>query len=125
MALAYCDFARQEFGIAAAYSCDDAMQAAYRADDAYIAFARMAGAVPETATKESHPQERGKFKLVALAVQYGMTSHGLKNRSGMPYAEARQLVQLHQRTFPDYWAWSEQVESYGPRRSATATSCAP
>lgn len=122
MSLAYCDFARQEFGIAAVYSGDAVMQAAYRADDAYIAFAHMAGAVPENATKESHPKERGKFKLVALAVQYGMTVHGLKNRTGMPHAEARQLLQLHQRTFPDYWVWGDQVESYGTLTRQLRTS---
>ena len=113
MAVAYCDYARQEFGIAAAYSSDVAMQSAYRADDTYIAFAHMAGAVPPTATKKSHPQQREKFKLVALAVQYGMTAHGLNARGIMTYAEARQLIRLHQMAFPAYWAWSEQVESYG------------
>jgi DNA polymerase-1 len=122
MSLAYCDYARQEFGIAAAYSSDDAMKAAYRSKDAYITFARMAGAVPENATKKSHPQERAKFKLVALAVQYGMTTYGLKNRSGMTHAEARQLLQLHKRTFPAYWAWGEQVESYGTLTRQLRTS---
>lgn len=122
MALAYCDFARQEFGIAAAYSDDEAMQAAYRAADAYIAFAQMAGAVPVNATKKTHPQERAAFKLVALAVQYGMTAHGLRNRSNMNYAEARQLLQLHKRTFPGYWAWGEQVESYGTLTRQLRTS---
>ena len=122
MALAYCDYARQEFGIAAAYSGDEAMQAAYRSEDAYMAFAHMAGAVPPDATKHTHPQEREKFKLVALSVQYGMTAYGLKNRNNMTYAEARQLIQLHQRTFPAYWAWCEQVESYGTLTRQLRTS---
>lgn len=113
MALAYCDFARQEFGIAAAFSGDLAMQEVYRAQDSYIEFARMAGAVPDGATKQTHPQERGKFKLVALAVQYGMSAYGLKHRGGMSHAEARQLLRLHQRTFPDYWRWGEQVQNFG------------
>jgi hypothetical protein len=113
MAFAYCDYARQEFGIAAAYSGDPAMQAAYRAPDTYIAFGQMAGGIPEGATKHTHPAERERFKLVALAVQYGMTEHGLKLRGGMTMAEAKQLLNLHRITFPNYWTWSEQVESYG------------
>jgi hypothetical protein len=122
MAIAYCDYARQEFGIAAAYSQDRAMQAAYRADDAYMAFAQMAGAVPAHATKETHPMEREKFKMVMLAVQYGMTARGISKRGGMTYAEARQLLLLHQRTFPGYWAWGDQVESYGTLTRQLRTS---
>ena len=120
--LAYCDYARQEFGIAAALSSDERMSEVYSARDSYIAFAQMAGAVPEGAAKESHPVERGKFKLVALAVQYGMTAFGLSNRSGMGLAEARQLLRFHRQAFPGYWQWSEQVEAFGTLTRELRTS---
>jgi DNA polymerase-1 len=51
-----------------------------------------------------------------------MTAYGLKNRSGMTNAEALQLIKLHQRTFPDYWAWGEQVESFGTLTRQLRTS---
>src|SRR4051812_27815375 len=41
-ALAYVDYEQQEFGIAAALSCDAAMQEAYRSGDPYLAFAKQA-----------------------------------------------------------------------------------
>jgi DNA polymerase-1 len=122
MALAYLDYARQEFGIAAAYSGDRAMQDVYRSEDPYISFAFMAGAVPEGASKQSHPTEREKFKMVALAVQYGMTSYGLRDRGNMTHAEARQLLSLHRLTFPGYWAWSDQIEGYGTLTRQLRTS---
>ena len=42
MALAYVDYEQQEFGIAAALSKDEAMMAAYRTEDPYLAFAKQA-----------------------------------------------------------------------------------
>lgn len=121
MAVAYCDYARQEFGIAAVLSDDSAMKAAYRAADTYIAFGQLAGGIPESATRHSHADERERYKLVALAVQYGMTEHGLSLRGGMSRAEARQLLLTHKRAFPNYWLWSDQVESYGTLRRQLRT----
>src|SRR5205085_818543 len=45
-AIAYVDWAQQEFGIAAALSSDNAMQAAYQSGDPYLAFAKQAGHIP-------------------------------------------------------------------------------
>ena len=56
--IAYVDWRQQEFGIAAALSGDQLMQAAYRSGDPYLAFAKQAGAVPADATKDSHPNNR-------------------------------------------------------------------
>ena len=71
-AIAYVDWSQQEFAVAAALSGDQAMMEAYQSGDPYLAFAKQAGAVPADATKETHPQEREKYKVCALAVQYGM-----------------------------------------------------
>ena len=68
--LAYVDYEQQEFAIAGALSGDPQMLAAYESGDCYLAFAKQAGAVPEDATKKSHPAERELFELCALGVQY-------------------------------------------------------
>ena len=57
-AVAYIDWSQQEFGIAAALSGDEAMMAAYRSGDPYLAFAKQAGAVPQDATKKTHGPTR-------------------------------------------------------------------
>jgi DNA polymerase-1 len=46
MAVAYVDFTAQEVGIAAALSGDEALLAAYRSGDVYLAFAKQAGLAP-------------------------------------------------------------------------------
>jgi DNA polymerase-1 len=72
MAVAYIDYAQQEFGIAAALSGDPAMLAAYMSGDPYLEFAKQAGAVPSDGTREAHGAVRELFKTCALGVQYGM-----------------------------------------------------
>jgi DNA polymerase I len=86
-ALAYVDYAQQEFGIAAALSGDPAMMSAYRTGDPYVTFAKQAGAVPHSATKTTHWHEREQFKLCALGVQYGMGCRSLAARSGQTFNE--------------------------------------
>ncbi len=107
--LAYVDWSQQEFGIAAALSGDPAMKGAYRSGDPYLAFAIQAGAVPPTATKMAHEAEREQFKACVLAVQYGMGEASLAARIGQPVARARQLLELHRRTYRQFWKWSDSA----------------
>src|SRR5262249_47331404 len=110
MALAYVDYEQQEFGIAAALSGDPAMQEAYRSGDPYLAFAKQGGAGPQEATKETHRNERERFKQCALGVQYGMGAKSLALRLGGSVDQACDLLRLHHRTYRTYWRWSNAVE---------------
>ena len=107
--LAYIDWSQQEFGIAAALSKDSAMQEAYLSGDPYLAFAIQAGAVPEDATKTSHPEVREQFKACALAVQYGMGAEALAIKIGQPPYRGRELLALHKRTYRTFWRWSQSA----------------
>mgnify|MGYP000906766904 CR=1 FL=1 len=115
-ALAYIDWEQQEFGIAGALSGDDAMMAAYRSGDPYLTFAKQAGAVPPGATKATHPDERGQFKVCALAVQYGMAARSLALSLRVPEARGRELLRLHQETYPAFWRWSEAAVNHAMLR---------
>jgi len=108
-AVAYVDWSQQEFGIAAALSKDSAMMEAYRSGDPYLAFAIQAGAAPLGATKSSHEAVRDQFKQCVLAVQYGMGAEGLAGRINQPVARARQLLELHRRTYKQFWRWSDSI----------------
>ncbi|MFO1352028.1 MAG: DNA polymerase [Gammaproteobacteria bacterium] len=109
--VAYLDWGQQEFGIAAALSGDIRMMAAYRSGDPYLAFAQQAGAVPADATKLSHKAERDRFKACVLATQYGMGAEALALRINQPPIYARQLLELHRRTYAQFWRWSDAVEN--------------
>jgi DNA polymerase I - 3''-5'' exonuclease and polymerase domains len=110
--LAYVDWSQQEFGIAAALSRDEAMLAAYRSGDPYLAFAKQAGAVPPDGTKATHGPVREQFKACVLAVQYGMGADSLAARIGQPPIRARELLQMHRQTYARFWRWSEAAVSY-------------
>jgi DNA polymerase-1 len=111
-AVAYIDWSQQEFGIAAALSGDVKMMDAYRSGDPYLSFAIHAGAAPADATKVSHKAVRDQFKAAVLAVQYQMTSFGLARRIGRSILEATYLLDLHKRTFSDFWVWSRRAENF-------------
>ncbi|WP_231615985.1 DNA polymerase [Novipirellula artificiosorum] len=105
--IAYVDWSQQELGIAAALSGDVALSQAYASGDPYLEFAKMAGAVPPSATKKSHPDERSAYKVCMLATQYGMGERGLAAKLDKSVAFARNLLRRHRETFPVFWRWSQ------------------
>ncbi len=107
--LAYIDYSQQEFGIAAALSGDIAMMAAYASGDPYLEFAKQAGAVPSSATKHTHPEERSRYKLCAIGVLYGMAAERLARQIQQSPAHAQALIDAHRRTYQQFWHWSDQV----------------
>lgn len=109
MAVAYIDWSQQEFGIAAALSQDANMLAAYLSGDPYLAFAKQSGAVPQNATKNSHPDVRDQYKQCVLATQYGMGAESLAERLGEPELRARQLLDMHKKVYRTFWAWSDNL----------------
>jgi hypothetical protein len=111
-ALAYVDWSQQELAIAARLSQDDRMQDAYRSGDFYLTFAKMAGAVPSTGTKDTHKAEREQFKTVALGVLYGLGADGLARKLAVAPCKGRELLRMHKETFPRFWAWSDSVEMF-------------
>jgi DNA polymerase-1 len=109
LALAYIDWSQQEFGIAAALSNDDNMKAAYLSGDPYLAFAKQANAVPEDATKKSHPAVRDQYKQCVLATQYGMGADTLALQLNAHVLTARKLLAIHRRVYWQFWNWSDNV----------------
>lgn len=109
-ALAYVDWSQQELAIAAALSGDERMKEAYQSGDFYLTFAKMAGAVPADATKQTHARERDQFKTVSLGVLYGLAADGLARKLGVQPCRGRELLGMHQATFRRFWAWSDATE---------------
>jgi hypothetical protein len=105
--IAYIDYSSQEFGIAAALSGDERMLDAYRSGDVYLSFATQAGLAPADATKASHSDIRNVCKAIVLGIGYGMGAEALASRIGKSPAHARELLDLHRRTYPVFWHWSQ------------------
>jgi DNA polymerase I len=107
-ALVYVDWSAQEFGIAAVLSNDANMLQDYQSGDPYTAFAKRAGAIPPDGSKRSHPAVRERYKVVSLAVLYGMGLTSLANRLNVPKAYAEEIFGQHKRLYRRFWAWQEE-----------------
>jgi DNA polymerase-1 len=112
-AVAYVDWSQQEFAIAAYISSDQKMLEAYSSGDPYLAFAIQAGAAPPDATKASHAEVRSQYKMCVLGTQYGLGAVGLGARLGLGACWGEHLLKMHRKTYPQFWAWSDQVEACG------------
>ena len=132
MAVAYVDYSSMEFLIAAALSdrhCGpvNTMLDMYRSGDPYLTFAKRVGAVPATATKESHEVVRDKYKVMMLATQYGMATETLAAKLGISTLEAHEMLRQHRSIFAQYWKWSDDWVQHalqtGIMRTAMGWTC--
>lgn len=114
------DYASQEFLLSGLISGDDEMIKAYHSGDPYLYFAKLDGAVPKNATKESHKHERSIYKTVTLGISYNMGPVGLAfrltNELNRHYSteEAQELINAFSEAFPDFHDWkNELIDVYG------------
>jgi DNA polymerase-1 len=112
-ALAYIDYSQQELGIAAALSGDENLIRAYKSGDPYIAFAKLSGAVPNNATKETHPDVRELYKTCMLGINYGMREQGFARRTNLSLSKAKEIFGAHHLHFARYWEWIHDVMDTG------------
>ena len=109
------DFSQQEVYVAAILSKDKNLFDAYLSGDVYLAFAKQAGLVPESATKASHKLERDLCKATVLGLQFGMGVNKLQTKlrldSGREVSieKTQELVTAHKTVFSKYWQWVYEV----------------
>jgi len=110
------DWGKQEFAVAAALSGDTVMAEAYRSGDPYLFFAQTAGMTAPTDTADACKSARDLAKSTVLGLQYGMGLPGLHRKlcvdcgRQVPRETAEHLLQLHKRTFRQYWRWAWDLE---------------
>ncbi|MFZ1866036.1 MAG: DNA polymerase [Polyangiales bacterium] len=104
-ALCELDYEQQEFAIVAALSEDPRMIESYLSGDPYMALAVLAGAAPPDATKKTHKLVRDRYKVTALAVQFGSTGAGIARRLGEPHAEGAILLRQYDETYEVFREW--------------------
>lgn len=109
------DYKSQEFLIAGLLSGDKNMLDAYESGDPYLYLAKLAGAVPKDGTRKEYEKERDIFKVVTLALQYGMGAVSLANELTQklkePYTEAKaqRLIDLFNRSYRTHYRWKDRV----------------
>jgi hypothetical protein len=146
MAVAYIDYSSMEFLIAAALSdghCGpiNTMLDMYRSGDPYRAFAVRVGAIPDEITTamikkpEQHATHnltlaqlkhyadvRDRYKVMLLAVQYGMQAETLAGRLGVSSFEAQEMLNQHRAQFAQYWTWSDDFVQHALQTGVMRTA---
>jgi DNA polymerase I len=107
--LAYLDFKAEEVAIAAALSGDARLAEHYATGDVYWRFALATGLGAPAATGLARKAVRDLVKVLFLAISYGMQAFSLARKSGKTLAEAKELLQLHASTYPDFTRWREAI----------------
>ena len=108
-ALVCVDIEGQEFATQGALSGDPQILRIYRSgSDQYLELAKISGAVPQTATKKSHPDERRVWKVVSFACSYGAAGVTLAGQigNGCTPLEAESRIRIHHEFFEVYWAYA-------------------
>ena len=121
-ALVYLDYEQQEFGIAAKLSGDPNMLKAYRSSDPYLTFGKLCGVLPQNANKVTHGKERDALKACVLGVQFGMGAATISTRIVSKKMTGKDVLELHKKTFPTYWDWSERYYNNALIRGEAKTS---
>jgi len=124
------DYSAQEFAVAAALSNDKNMMRAYNSGDPYLGYAKLSKTVPQSATREDPETDalRDKLKSSCLGIQFGIGQRSLAlkmtNDCGGYYSEddGYRMIRLHQKTFPHYWRFLDNVRSVYQRGECLSTN---
>ena len=119
--LVYADFKSQEAVIQAQLSQDQNMIAAVKSGDPYLHTAKLVGAIPQDATRKSHEKIREIYKQSFLAISYGQTPFGLKNKLGVPIANATYIHAAIIKAYSEYQIWIQSLKDFAMRRGYLIT----
>ena len=103
--LVYLDYASQEPAIMGYLSGDQNKIRAYQSQDIYIHTAKLFNMVPDNATKQSHPEERGIFKVIDLANNFGQGPDAVAKSLKCSRSHAKFLMNKYRDIFKVYFEW--------------------
>ena len=119
--LVYIDYSSQEPAIMGYLSGDKNKIRAYQSGDIYIDTAKQFGKVPDTATPETHPEERGMFKIIDLANNFGQGHLSVAQSLKCSTAHAKFLMKKYKETFKVYFEWLDGFIEHGMCRGYMST----
>ena len=114
--IVYADWKSQEAVIQGALSNDPNIKKGLDTGDIYLSTAKLAKAVPESGIRKHFEDERELYKQTYLAIGYGQTAYGLKNKLDISVAEASYLLANLKRVYPTYFKWIDEHIKYSVAR---------
>ena len=114
--LVYADWKSQEAVIQAYLSQDQEMIKAIRSGDIYLHTAKKVGAVPAAAIRKDYEKERELYKQSFLAIGYGQTAYGLKDKLGISLPKATFIHAQIIKTYNVFQEWTKQITAKAMQR---------
>jgi hypothetical protein len=107
-ALAYLDWERQELAVAGYLSGCEALLRLAKVSDPYIHLGITFGLIPESGTKDTHPDERARCKPIILGgVLYGMGPESIARKLEIPLSWGQAIWQRIRYDYRVYWRWAQ------------------
>ena len=119
--LVYIDYSSQEPGVMGYLSGDENLIKAYQSGDIYIHTAKLFNMVPDNATKQTHPEERGIFKVLYLANSYGQGPVAISKSLKCSVSHAKFLQKKYREIYNKYFTWNDGVIEAGMCRGYMST----
>ena len=114
--LVYADWKSQEAVIQAYLSQYQEMIKAISSGDIYLHTAKKVGAVPAAAKRKDYEKERELYKQSFLAIGYGQTAYGLKDKLGISLPKATFIHAQIIKTYNVFQEWTKQITAKAMQR---------
>ena len=119
--LVYADWKSQEIVIQAYLSQDQELINAVNSGDPYLYTAKAVGAIPKDAVRKDYEHERELYKQSLLAIGYGQTPFGLKNKLGISLPNATYIHSKICGYYKVFAAWSKSITAKAMQRGYFTT----
>lgn len=101
------DYSQIELRLMAHFSGDEAMIEAFREEQDIHAIT--AAKIYHLPTEQITPDLRRRAKTANFGIIYGISNYGLSSRLGIPFGEAKELIDGYFRTFPGVQKYMEEI----------------
>ena len=121
MCLVACDYSQKEVRILAHMAQDEAMIALFRGDPNVDIYRQMSSIILNKAPDAITDKERSQFKIITLAILYGMSASQVATKLAISKANAQQLMSDFFRRFRRVKPWIDETKDYARRKSFVKT----
>jgi DNA polymerase-1 len=121
MCLLACDYSQKEVRILAHMSRDEAMIALFRGNPNVDIYRQMSSIVLNKPADAVTDKERSQFKIITLAILYGMSANQVATKLTISKANAQQLMTDFFRRFRRIKPWMDETKDYARRKMYVKT----
>ncbi len=121
MCLVACDYSQKEVRILAHMASDEALIALFRGDPNVDIYMQMSSIILNKPADAVTDKERSQFKIITLAILYGMSANQVATKLSISKADAQQLMTDFFARFRRIKPWMDETKDFARRKSYVKT----